>query len=341
MTAARQFFDNRVRPLLVPAYPWSRKTKMVTFGVAALAFVIIAVFGSGADFFGCYTRMVTGSVPLSTVAQNPWTQNPPWQNFFMAPFVMTPGRFGYYLFLAATIAMVLLGSHYFHGHAVFTLLSSQMFWVLYWGQLEGWGILGLVLAWQAVESQSWLMMFFSLAISSFKPQVSLVPVLYLWWTLGKGRWKAMAGLAALFILSMLIWGPWPVWYAQDIFKFVGQRHYGTWNASLGWIAVPLYIPALLLPMERRKRLIALTATTLLASPYLPFYTTLPLLVLEIPWWIYPLAFLGYLPDAIGTVLSWNAMALISILALAWLYAPYLKSWWKKRQNRLSPLDNTP
>ncbi len=333
MNLAQNNIVNRLRAFLIPGQPWSRGTKMATFGVAALLAVIYAIFGSGADFFGCYTWMVTNSRPLSSVANGVWTLNPPWQNFFMAPFVMTPGRFGYYLFIIASIIMVLYAAYYFRGHAILTLLSSQMFWVLYWGQLEGWGVLGAVLALKAVEAQSWLLMFISLAISSFKPQVSLIPVLYLWWTSGRARWKSMAAMIVLFIASLVIWGPWPVWYMQGITGFVGDQHFGSWNASIGWIAMPLFIPALLLPMERKKRILALTATTLLASPYLPFYSTLFLLTLEIPWWIYPFAFLGYIPALIGTTLAFNGIVVIPILALAWLYLPYLKSWWEKRQKK--------
>lgn len=323
----------RIRSFFVPDYPWSRSMKMATFGAALLAFLIYAIFGTGADFFGCYTWMVTGSVPLSQNAIAPWTQNPPWQNFFMAPFIMTPGRFGYYLFLIATIIMVLAGVNYFRGNPILTLLSSQMFWVLYWGQLEGWGVLGLVLAWKAVETQSWLIMFISLAIASFKPQVGMVPVLFLWWFSGRARWKSLAALVCLFLASLLIWGPWPVWYYQGIIKFVGDGHFGTWNASLGWIGIPLFIPALLIPMEKRKRIIALTATALLASPYMPFYSTILLLCLEIPWWIYLFAFLGYFPAVFGTTIAFNGIIVIPILVLGWLYLPYIKKWWENRRQK--------
>ena len=110
-----------------------------------------------------------------------------------------------------------------------------------------------------------------------------------------------------------------------------------WNASLGLWALPLFIPALLLPLNRQQRLLALAATAQLASPYLPYYSTILLLCFAIPAWAYLFAFLGFLPLVLGTTIAWNGVTLLPILLLAWLYAPLIKNWLQKRR---SPPDDS-
>jgi hypothetical protein len=268
--------------------------------------------------------MVTSPERLQKVAEYPWTLNPPWMVPFMAPFVSLPGNAGLILFMAAMIAMTVFGCYIFGGRPILVLISAQMWWVLWWGQLEGWGIFALVLGWTAMIEPSWLIMFLALAIASFKPQVGFVPVMALWWWIGSGRWKSFFAMVLLLILSIFVWGPWPLWYFQGITKFVGDLHYGPWNSSLGYAAIPLIIPALLVPMSREKRLIAITATTLIISPYLPFYSTILLLCFNIPWWAYIFAFLGYLPAFFDSYLPWNLIVLLPISVLVWIYWPFLK-----------------
>jgi hypothetical protein len=314
--------------------PWTRKEWLVVAAVAFGMWLVFSILATGLDYFGCYTWMVTQPEKLATVVDIPWTQNPPWLVPFMAPFVMLPGRAGYIAFLAATLAMVVWGCYVFGGKPIPTLLSAQMFWVLWWGQLEGWGVLAMVLGWFAQQSSSWGWMFLALAMGSFKPQVGFVPLTAVWWWLGKNRWKAFGGMVLLAGVSVLIWGPWPLWYVQDYFKFVGGQHFGIWNASLGVWAAPLFLPALLLPMDREKRLIALTATTLLVSPYMPYYSTILLLCFNIPVWAYVFAFTGFFPHELGTGLAWNAIVFMPLSVLAWLYWPIARNWWSKRTKQL-------
>ena len=139
--------------------------------------------------------------------------------------------------------------------------------------------------------------------------------------------------------SVAIWGPWPLWYAQEITNFVGDNHAGPWNASLGWIALPLFIPALFLPLTRYQRVMALTATGLLVSPYMPYYSTIILLVFNIPWWAYLFAFSSYFPNLIGTRLAWNAVALLPLSVLAWLYWPFVIRYIASRK-RKTQLEST-
>lgn len=308
---------------------WSQKKTLITIAIAMCVWITFSLLGPGDDFFGAYTWMVLDPERLPKVAEYPWTLNPTWIVPFMAPFVTLPGKAGYILFIGVTLVMILYGTYTLGGKPIPILISAHMLWILWWGQLEGWGVLGLVLGIIAIQRKSWLTMFLALTIAAFKPQVGFVPLLALWWWSGSERWKSMLSLVILFILSIIIWGPWPKWYLEGIFGFVGNRHHDPWNASIGLAALPLFIPALLLPLNKEKRLIALTATTYIISPYMPYYSTILLFCFAIPLWAYLFGFLGFLPQVLGTTIAWNGIVFLPISILIWLYIPFIKNWMDK------------
>lgn len=288
----------------------------------------------GADFKRAYTWMVLEPERFALIAEGQtWTLNPLWQNFFMAPFVTTPWPWGYVLFLAFSLSMALLGAYWFGGQPIPLLLSATFAWVLWWGQLEGWAMLALVLGWVGMKRQLWWVMFLALALGTLKPQVSALPVLVLWWWSGRARWPAALLLALLLVFTIVVWGPWPVWYVQGVLanRFV-ENHAPNVRASIGIWALPLFLPALLLPLNRYQRLLALTATAQLASPYLPYYSTVLLLCFNLPWWLLGVfVVLGYLPSVLGTTIAWNGYVFLPLGILIWLYWPLLKGWWQARR----------
>jgi hypothetical protein len=322
----------------IPFKPWTKRFQLAVYAIAFLIWLIYSILGPGKDFLGCYSWMVSIPEKLKEVPSDVWTLNPTWLIPFMAPFTTMPGRAGYIIFLAVSVAMIIYGTRTFGGKIIPLLLSAQMFWVMWWGQLEGWAVLALVLGLLALKKKSWPLMFLALTMGTFKPQVGLAPLLAMWWWSGKQRWISLVGMILLTALSIVIWGPWPVWYFEGIFGFVGNKHHAVWNASLGLWALPLFIPALFLPLTRYQRLIALTATALVVNPYMPYYSTLILMIFNIPWWAYILAFTSYLPTVIGSTLAWNAVVLMPLGVLLWLYLPFIKkliSGLKKRKELTS------
>ncbi|HLC34676.1 MAG TPA: hypothetical protein VJJ70_06735, partial [Anaerolineales bacterium] len=122
--------------------------------------------------------------------------------------------------------------------------------------------------------------------------------------------------------------------------FSRSTNYRPWNATLGPIALPLFLPALLVPLDRPQRLLALTATAMLDSPYMPYYSTLLLLVFPLPWPLLALAFLGYLPGLIGTTLAWKGVVLLPLGVLAWIYLRAARASWKPEAHTtvVAPID---
>ncbi len=312
---------------------WSRRHWIVILSVAIGLWSLYTVIGPGDDYKLCYTWMVENPEKLPEVAEYPWTLNPTWLAPFMAPFVSLPGRSGYSLFMLATIAVTIYATKIFGGKPIPTLLSAHMFWILWWGQIDGWAILGLVLAWYAYRKQSWPLMFLALSMASFKPQIGFVPVVALWWWSGKDRWKSLTAMVGLVLASIIVWGPWPVWYFEGITKYLSDGHHDLLHASLGLKAWPLFIPALLLPMNKEKRLIVLTATTYIISPYMPYYSTILLFIFALPWWAYLFGLLGYFPTLIGTTLAWNSVVLLPLTVLVWIYLPIAKQFFALRNKQ--------
>jgi hypothetical protein len=196
---------------------------------------------------------------------------------------------------------------------------------LWWGQIDGLVVLGVALGWLALARKSWGLLFLGMALATLKPQMGLAPIAALWWWSGPLRWRALAAYMGLFLVSLALWWPWPVWVFEGLFIVAGGTQYGAWNASFGWAALPLLIPALAVPMARKERLTALTAAALLISPYTPYYSTLVLLCLPLPAWAYVFAFIGYLPGVVGTTIAWNGIALLPLTVLGWLCWPYLRT----------------
>ena len=329
-------------PLPETAEPASRWSRRQWFGVVAVCMAMIIVFGYlsslpqfdvGADFKRAYTWLVTEPWRLPLNAERPWILTPLWLNFFMAPFVTMPWPWGYITFMTLTAAMLVGGAYWFGGKPIPLLLSAQVLWVFWWGQLEGLAVLGLVLAWVAAHRRSWPLMTLALALASIKPQVGFLPVAVLWWWSGPGKWKAAGVMAAVAAFTLVVWGPWPLWYWQGLGGFVGDGHVKLWGASLGPVAWPLIIFAVLAPLNRTQRLLALAATVQLASPYMPYYSTLLLLCFNVPWWAYLFGALGYLRPVLGATIAWNGITFLPITLLIWLYAPWIRQGWEKLRGR--------
>jgi hypothetical protein len=313
----------------------------ITVAIAISIWLIYASLGSGLDYFGGYRDLVLGA---DLASQDFLVFAPPWLATLLSPFVYLPDRIGFALFLAFSVFIIVFSTHNLNGHVIPVLLSAQLSWILWWGQIDGLAILGLALAWIAYKKKSWILMTAALLLALLKPQISLIPVLLMWWWMGKRRWKTLLLSAIFGIASLIIWGPWPIWIFSKIIHFTQVRSYEMWNTSLGLIAIPLFIPALFMPLKNRsKRLLAITATTLLVSPYMPYYSTLVLLCFPLSWWIYPFAFLGYLPNILGTEVAWRGITLLPILILLSIYQEpivrYIKEFFISRQISLPYIRN--
>jgi hypothetical protein len=285
-----------------------------------------ASIGPGDEFFNGYRKLVLNPTELIPIFGHPIMYNPPWLAPILAPFITMPGRSGYILFIGGTIGMLLYSVKIFKGNAIIALVSAQLFWILWWGQIEGLVILGIALGWFAYQKQSWQLLTIALLLGTLKPQIGAIPLLAIWWWFGTDRWKSLFVLAFVILATIIIYGPWPLWIFDGVLWITNNSQYGTWNSSIGLFGLPLFIPAVMLRIDKEQRLIALIATSILVSPYLPFYSTIILFVFNLPWWVLFFALLGYFPNVVGTTIAWNGIVLLPISILAWLYFPFFQTF---------------
>jgi len=297
---------------------------LIIISFALFIWVLYAVIGSGDEFFDGYRKLVLNPTDLIPTFGNPIMYNPPWLAPILAPFITMPGRSGYVIFIGVTIFMFLYSINIFKGNPIYTLVSAQLFWILWWGQIEGIVILGIALGWVAYKKQSWELLTLALLLGALKPQIGAVPLLAIWWWFGSDRWKSLAIFISVVIVTIIIYGPWPLWIFEGILWITNNTQYGPWNSSIGLLGLPLFIPALLIKLNHEQRLIALIATSVLVSPYMPFYSTIILFLFDIPLWMIVFALIGYFPNVLGTAIAWNGIVLLPISILAWLYFPFLK-----------------
>ena len=205
-----------------------------------------------------------------------------------------PFEFGYLLWIILSLIGVIFAVRVFSGNVIVALLSYQMSYMLFWGQISGiiCGLLGLF--WWAIHRRRWWLAGIAFLFVAAKPQSGGVFVLLLW-IFSETQWKHKFQVLIIpfvgFVLSLVIY---PGWIIDVISRIGGVITWG--NVSLWqWIgpfALLLFIPVLIVPMTRQNSFLALTSACILSIPY--FLQTDLLTLFVFPIGIIPII-LGYLP----------------------------------------------
>lgn len=244
--------------------------------------------------------------------------NPPWLLPILAPWVTMPGRSGFVLFLFLTLITMVVSTRFLKGNPFFVLVSAQLFWILWWGQIEWLAVSGIALAWYAFLKKSWVWMGIAILLTIIKPQLGIFAVIYLWYC-SKDRAKSAVLVGFVGLVSLFLWGPWPLWLYEHARMMIADPAHLMWNASIGWRAFPLLILVFILKKAPQQKVLALVAATMLFSPYLPYYSTIPLFCFPLPLWFFVFSILGYFPALLGTDLAFRGYVLFPTLVLVHLY----------------------
>ena len=207
------------------------------------------------------------------------------------------------------------------------LISYQLNWVFYYGQIEPYVVAGIGLGAAALRSNPWLLGV-ALALATLKPQVGGLVAVYLFLR-SPSRFKTGLTYAAIVSLSLISWPGWPLSYLTEQFLPFFDR-YGELisyaNTSLGlpvWLGLPLSLLSLWLPLDLRQKMQALVATNLLVSPYSPLCSQLSLICLGLP---IPFYLFGLIPWAIAIALGpyghwqWAFVFPLSVLIYCYIRA---------------------
>lgn len=287
--------------------------------------------------------------------------NPPWTVLLLLPFSLLPIRWGMAALTLFSIAVVLWTVRVFSPPQVrgpllpiLALCNLYTFDLLQRGQIDGFALLGLSLAFWATSRQRPWLLSLALVLLSVKPINFLLPALVVLWPVHRWAPRDLTKVLALPLLvlasSFLLFGwDWPVWWWASYQAVPPQEAWmsGLWRAqhALGlplWIAVILSILAVAYFAWKAKqtgpgrRLVAVAQiVNLLITPYALAYHYVAILAVSLPeimarsraaaLVLWSLTFLPllrlWLPPA-----WWSLDALFPLAALALFAALDFRSW---------------
>jgi hypothetical protein len=205
-----------------------------------------------------------------------------------------PFEISYIIWIILNIIGVFFAARVFNGNSYLALFSYQMSFLLFWGQISGiiTGFLGLF--WWSMHQKRWWLAGFALLIAAAKPQSGGVFALLLW-LFADIPWKDKFRLLIIpiigFVLSLIAYPGW----IMDVLSRSGTA-YAWGNISLyqwiGWCALLLFLPAIIVPMSKQQRFLILVSTWILTIPY--FLQTDLITLFVFPASFVPVL-LGYLP----------------------------------------------
>lgn len=209
-----------------------------------------------------------------------------------------PPDWGYLLWTAAGILALFFAARLFGGNAALALVSFQMFYALFLGQINALLIGALALGWWGIAHRRWNVagLGFFVAGAKFQLGLSLGFLLWLFAEIGwRERLRMLIVPTALASLSLLLSPGWPLALLERIEAYppYDWGSISLWH-GFGPAALLLALPPLLLPLDRARRFLALAAACPLMLPYFQQTDLLALFVLPVGWLPVLLGNLGYL-----------------------------------------------
>lgn len=238
--------------------------------------------------------------------------------YWLVPLFTFLGQFPaipvYIFWSLLTMGAVWFAARVFGGNMVIVLLSYQMFYILFQGQLVGLVVGALALLWWGMAHRRWELAGLGMIVAASKFQTGITFGAILW-LLAPIRWRERFRLllvpVCIVALSLIVYLG---WIFTTIATIQQNPPESSGNLALWrWIgpaALVLWLPPLLLPLARNQRIMALGAAAALAVPYFQQTDLITLLVMPIGW----LALLGNLGYFI-LLLDNTALQLLAIVPL--------------------------
>lgn len=235
---------------------------------------------------------------------------------------------GYAVWCVINILGVFFAARVFGGNAVWVVLSYQLFYSLFQGQIAGVIVGGLALGWWGLAHRRWDWAGLGLLVAGTKYQLGLTGGLIL---LGlaeiswRERLRVLILPTVLVGLSLLVY---PLWPLQALATLQTNPPWNEGSLALWrWLgpwALVFWLPPLLLPLPRQRRFIALAAASALALPYFQQTDLLFLFALPVGWPVL-LGNLGYF-FAIYQWVALQALAIVPLVIYGLALGPDLVKW---------------
>jgi hypothetical protein len=264
---------------------------------------------------------------------------PYWSLFLSYLPARLPEPFGFSVWIAIGAFLVLVTASYFESPLLMLLLSYQMNWVLFYGQVDPYVIFGIGLGYYGVKCSKPLLIGIAISLLLIKPQIGILIAIYYFFS-SPSKWKTFLMSAIPILASLLIWPGWPErLYLEQLTTFMDRPPQDWTNTSLGlplWIGMILSVFVLILPLRIKEKVPALIATNLLVSPYSTIYSQLSLLSLGLPKVFY---LWGFIPWVVGILMgpfgNWRWGFLFPLSTILYVcYVAYKKGYFVEDFNNL-------
>jgi hypothetical protein len=251
-----------------------------------------------------------------------------WLLPFYRLFTLLPDSWGYIVWTLIFLLGIFIAARIFGGSAPLAMLTYQMIYGVFFGQITGLLIGALALAWWALAHRRWHLAGFFFLIAATKFQLGMMFGLFLllfadisW----RDRVKVLIVPTVIALISLVVY---PLWFL-DIMERMRYNPVNDLGSLAPWrwigpLALVVWIPPIVLKLPIQKRLIALVCASILGVPYFQQADLLALFVL--PVGLLPLlgnfGLLYNLPQ-----FSWSALQnlwFIPLLAYLWVILPALR-----------------
>jgi len=225
---------------------------------------------------------------------------------------LLPFQIAYSIWCLVNILCLVYTVRVFGGKAMLVLISYQFFTSLYYGNISGILAGGLALCWWGLSHRAWNVAGLGLLIAMTKYQVGLLGLILIWYAAISWREFFRLMLVPLFIglLSVIIYPYWPITMLHKLSGFSFMNLGITLWIYIGAWCLIFWIPALLLPLKKPARFLALFCLISFATPYFQHIDLLTLFAFPMGW-LPLLGNIGYLFPFIDK----NAVRLIAIIPI--------------------------
>jgi len=213
-------------------------------------------------------------------------------------WAVLPFTWGYVVWALLSIPCIYFAGRIFGGPTTLTLISFQMLYGLYMGQITSLLVFGLALGWWGLAHRRWHLAGLGFWLASTKFQIGLPFGFLLWLTADiswRDRLRVLILPACLSLLSLILYPGWP----QNLVARLQIAPPYDWASISLWqwigpAALLFWLPPLFIPMDRGKKFLSLVAAIPLTMPYFQQADLLALFVLPVGWLPVILGNLGYL-----------------------------------------------
>lgn len=242
--------------------------------------------------------------------------NPPYTAVLLYPLGLLPPALGGELFIVINVLAVALACKLVGGNRWGVLLSFPFVWLVWYAQIDGLVALGVGLGYWAIQHEKPYWVGVSCLLLGIKPQVGGILALYYLWKAASARALVLPSLVAL--ISFIAFGFWPIAYVHRLISLEDLTLFTEQGTNIGlfpWGALS-WIVLLFGTYSFRQRVMLILCATMLSSPYMAHYSTVSLLIFDLPKLLY---FFFSAPFILP--LPWGAIAVTSgvVLVIAFLF----------------------